>query len=102
MNILVTGGAGYIGSVVSEELIKAGEQVVVLDNLSRGHRAAVPEQAIFEQVDLADRPEIDHVLSEHKPNAIMHFAAHSLVGESTQFPHRYLRDKEFSVIATRT
>lgn len=92
MKILVTGGAGYIGSVAVEELIKAGTSVVVLDNLSLGHRAAVHPQAQLEVGDLADRALVDRVLTTHKPDAVMHFAAKSLVGESMQDPCLYLGD----------
>ncbi len=90
MKILVTGGAGYIGSVASEQLLRAGYQVVVLDNLYQGHREAVPDDAVFVQGDLADRAAIDRTLTEHRPDAVMHFAAYSLVGESMQNPFKYL------------
>ena len=92
MKILVTGGAGYIGSVVVEQLIAANESVVVFDNLSQGHRAAVHREAVFVQGDLADRKAIDAVLSEHRPDAVMHFASKTLVGESMQKPFLYLGD----------
>jgi UDP-glucose 4-epimerase len=90
MKILVTGGAGYIGSIVVEQLIQVGEEVVVFDNLYQGHRAAVHPDAVFIEGDLADRAAIDAVLQEHEPEAIMHFASHTLVGESMQDPFRYL------------
>jgi UDP-glucose 4-epimerase len=90
MKILVTGGAGYIGSIIVEQLIEAGESVVVFDNLYQGHRAAVHPEATFVQGDLADRHAIDAVLSGHQADAIMHFASHTLVGESMQSPFRYL------------
>jgi UDP-glucose 4-epimerase len=90
MKLLITGGAGYIGSIVVEQLIQAGESVVVFDNLYQGHRAAVHPQAIFVQGNLADRAAIDAVMQEHKPEAIMHFASHTLVGESMQEPFLYL------------
>ncbi len=90
MNILVTGGAGYIGSVVVEQLIEAGESVVVFDNLYQGHRAAVHPDAIFVEGDLADRAAVDALLNQHRPEAIMHFASHTLVGESMQSPFLYL------------
>jgi UDP-glucose 4-epimerase len=90
VKLLVTGGAGYIGSIVAEQLIEAGESVVVFDNLYQGHRAAVHPDATFVQGDLADRHVIDMVLSAHQPEAIMHFASHTLVGESVQNPFRYL------------
>ena len=90
MKILVTGGAGYIGSVVVEQLIAQGDEVVVVDNLYQGHRAAVHPQAVFVQGDLADRPAVDALLAQHRPAAIMHFASHTLVGESMQKPFLYL------------
>jgi UDP-glucose 4-epimerase len=92
MNILVTGGAGYIGSVVVEQLIAAGESVVVFDNLSQGHRAAVHPSAAFVEGDLANRVAIDTALSRHRPDAVMHFASRTLVGESMQKPFLYLGD----------
>ncbi|WP_428267535.1 UDP-glucose 4-epimerase GalE [Haliangium sp.] len=92
MKILVTGGAGYIGSVVVEELLRDGAEVVVFDNLSQGHRAAVHHQAEFVHGDLADRASIDELMRAHRPDAIMHFAAHTLVGESMQQPFLYLHD----------
>jgi UDP-glucose 4-epimerase len=90
MKILVTGGAGYIGSIVVEQLIEAGESVVVFDNLYQGHRAAVHPDAIFVEGDLADQVAVDALLNEHQPEAIMHFASHTLVGESMESPFRYL------------
>ncbi len=80
MNVLVTGGAGYIGSVAAEELIKAGHTVVVFDNLSRGHRAAVPDEAAFFHGDLL-RPETLEECFEAHPGieGVMHFAALALV-----------------------
>lgn len=90
MRILVTGGAGYIGSIVVEQLVEAGEQVIVFDNLYQGHRAAVHPGATFVQGDLAERAAIDSVLSEYRPEAIMHFASHTLVGESMENPFRYI------------
>src|SRR5271157_671225 len=75
MKVLVTGGAGYIGSVVAEELLQAGHQVVVFDNLSRGHRQAVPKNAELEVGDLADRACLDQLLRSRGIDAVMHFAA---------------------------
>jgi UDP-glucose 4-epimerase len=92
MNILVTGGAGYIGSVIVEQLIAAGESVVVFDNLSQGHRGAVHPSALFVEGDLANRAAIDAALSQHRPDAVMHFASRTLVGESMQKPFLYLGD----------
>ncbi len=90
MKVLVTGGAGYIGSITVEQLVAAGEEVVVFDNLFQGHRAAVHPAAAFVEGDLADKAAIDAVMAEHRPDAIMHFASHTLVGESMENPFRYL------------
>src|SRR3984957_17896119 len=92
MKILVPGGAGYIGSAVVEQLIEQGESVVVFDNLSQGHRAAVHPEAAFVEGDLANRSAIDAVLTRHRPEAVMHFASKTLVGESMQEPFLYLGD----------
>ena len=92
MKILVTGGAGYIGSAVVEQLIANGESVVVFDNLCQGHRAAVHPEAVFVEGDLANRTVIDGALSQHRPDAVMHFASKTLVGESMQQPFLYLGD----------
>ena len=92
MKVLVTGGAGYIGSVTVEQLIGAGEKVVVFDNLHQGHWAAVHPEAVFVQGDLADKTAVSALLHEHRPDGIMHFASHTLVGESVEKPFLYLRD----------
>ncbi len=92
MRVLVTGGAGYIGSTVARRLVDAGHHVVVLDNLSQGHRAAVPAEAGFVEADLRHRDQVEHVLSDHRPEAIMHFASNTLVGESMEEPFLYLDD----------
>ena len=92
MKILVTGGAGYIGSAVVEQLIAQGESVVVFDNFSQGHCAAVHPDAVLVKGDLANRAAIDAVLTQHRPEAVMHFASKTLVGESMQDPFLYLGD----------
>lgn len=92
MKILVTGGAGYIGSIVVEELVRAGEEVVVFDDLSQGHRRAVHPAAAFVEGDLADRAATFALMREHRPDAVMHFASRTLVGESMEKPFLYLRD----------
>ena len=92
MNILVTGGAGYIGSIVTEELIKQGDTVVVLDNLGQGHRVAVHPEAVFVRGDLADRAAVKAVFEDHEVEAVMHFASHTLVGESMERPFLYIGD----------
>jgi UDP-glucose 4-epimerase len=90
--VLVTGGAGYIGSVAVEKLIAFGHAVVVLDNLSMGHRAAVHPEATLIEGDLAHRAAIDAVFDSHQIDAVMHFASNTLVGESVQQPFKYLGD----------
>lgn len=92
MKILVTGGAGYIGSITVERLIKSGAGVVVFDNLYQGHRDAVHPDAVFVQGDLADKTAVEAAISTHKPDGIMHFASYTLVGESVEKPFMYLRD----------
>lgn len=89
MRILVTGGAGYIGSVVVEELLAQGETAVVYDNLSKGHRESVAPGAEFIQGELLDSERLERVLAEHQVEAVMHMAADSLVGESFQNPAKY-------------
>jgi len=92
VKVLVTGGAGYIGSVVAHELVKSGHRVVVYDNLSHGYRAAVPNQAEFVQADVGDRSAITKALRDHKIEAVMHFAAMIEVGESMRVPERYFQN----------
>lgn len=92
MKVLVTGGAGYIGSVTVAELLAAGHEPVVFDNLFQGHRAAVADGVPFVQGDLAKPVEIAACLTEHQPQAIMHFASRTLVGESMESPLSYLGD----------
>jgi len=92
MHIFVVGGAGYIGSICVELLLDEGHQVTVFDNLSEGHRQAVDERAAFIGGDLARAEEITRALQETKPDAVMHFAANALVGESMQNPSKYFRN----------
>ena len=89
MNILVTGGAGYIGSVTTEKLISRGHRVVVLDNLATGHREAVHPEAAFVRADVADTDAVRRAVREHEVEAALHFAAFSLVGESMREPFKY-------------
>jgi UDP-glucose 4-epimerase len=86
--ILVTGGAGYIGSHTVVELLNQGEEVVVVDNLTKGHRKAVTG-GMFYQGDLRDRSFLDSIFENHEIEAVIHFAASSLVGESVQKPLPY-------------
>ncbi len=89
MNILVTGGAGYIGSILTEELVSQGHQVIVLDNLKRGHRAAVVPEAIFIEVDLGNREALEKVFRRHRIEAVMHLAADTSVEYSMMEPGRF-------------
>ena len=86
MNILVTGGAGYIGSATAEALIKAGNSVTVYDSLVTGHRLAVPEDAKFIEADLSDSHTLVKALTDEKFDAVMHFAALIEAGESMKDP----------------
>ncbi len=95
MAVLVTGGAGYIGSAFVEQLVGAGEQVVVLDDLSRGHRAAVHPGAVFYQGRTGDRDLVRRLAAEHPLDACAHFAAFAYVGESVTEPARYF-DNNFA------
>ena len=90
MKVFVTGGAGYIGSVAVEQLVLAGHDVMVFDNLSLGHRTAVHPDAELVVGDLANIDSIREAMGRFKPEAIMHFAAKSLVGESMEDPFLYL------------
>lgn len=90
--IFVTGGAGYIGSICVEQLLNEGYEVAVFDNLTEGHRKAVDPRAHFFQGNLMDRTVLRHAMGEAKPDAVMHFAANALVGESMQNPSKYFRN----------
>jgi UDP-glucose 4-epimerase len=90
MRLLVTGGAGYIGSIVARQLLAKGHEIVVLDNLERGHRAAIPTGARVVVADLRDADAVQGVL-EAGFDGVLHFAALALVGESVSYPERYYR-----------
>lgn len=92
MKVFLTGGAGYIGSVTSELLLDEGHEVVVFDNLGRGHREALDPRATFIEGDLRDRESVADAMAEVKPDAVVHFAAYALVGESMEKPEMYFRN----------
>lgn len=92
MKVFVTGGAGYIGSICVEELINAGHHVTVFDNLTEGHRSAVDERAKFVEGDLSNQELITRALCDSGAEAVMHFAASALVGESMTNPGKYFNN----------
>lgn len=96
--ILVAGGAGYIGSVVVGKLLERGYDPVVYDDLSHGHRAALPKKVRLIVGDIADRAALDRAMSELKPEAVMHFAAFIEAGESMQVPEKYFRNNTASAL----
>ncbi|MCA9182335.1 MAG: UDP-glucose 4-epimerase GalE, partial [Planctomycetales bacterium] len=91
MKVLVIGGAGYVGSHTVRKLVRSGHEVVVYDNLSRGHRPSVPE-GIFVKGELSDREALQRVLVQYGIDAVMHFAAFALVGESVAQPAMYYQN----------
>ena len=92
MKVFLTGGAGYIGSVTSELLLNEGHEVVVFDNLGRGHREAIDPRAEFIEGDLRCKDSVGNAMAQAKPDAVMHFAAFALVGESMEQPEIYFRN----------
>ena len=95
MDVLITGGAGYIGSVAARTLQNAGYGVVIYDNFSRGHREAVKGLPVIEG-DTADSSLLQKVIKDYKVEAVMHFAAHSQVGESMAKPRLYYNNNVIS------
>ena len=102
MKILVVGGAGYIGSICAELLLDEGHAVTIFDNLTEGHRRAVDERAQFIEGDLIDREKIAAALRDARPDAVMHFAANALVGESMENPSKYFRNNVGSGVNLRS
>ncbi len=92
MNILVTGGAGYVGSVCSEQLIAQGHHVVILDNLVTGHRKAVPTEATFIEGDISRGDVVGEAITGHAIEAVMHFAGETLVTKSMTDPRCYFEN----------
>jgi UDP-glucose 4-epimerase len=98
LRILVTGGAGYVGAAASRVFLDKGNQVVALDDLSRGHRGAVPKEALFVEGDVGDADCLARLFSEYKFDAVMHFAAFAEVGESMRLPEAYFRNNTASTL----
>jgi len=99
MKVLVTGGAGYIGSHTVQQLIKEGHDVFVYDNLSKGHKAAVAREALFVKGDLRDGVLLAEVLTSNQIEAVVHFAADSLVGESMVEPSKYYHNNVMATLS---
>ena len=96
--ILVTGGAGYIGSHIVEKLIKLKKKVIIIDNLSTGHKKLINKKAIFFKKNITKFNEINHSISKHKISSIIHLAASLSVGESQKKPNKY---KKNNVLGTK-
>jgi len=96
--ILVTGGAGYIGSITTKELIKNGFRVVVLDNLENGHQEAVDGEAILEVADLKDKRRVNQIFAKYSVKAVVDFAAYLAVGESMEMPEKYLKNNVYNFV----
>lgn len=99
MKVLVTGGAGYIGSVVADQLLAAGHHVVVIDNLSRGHRQAVPPDAKLVIGDLADKENLHSLFRTEQFDGVLHFAAFIEAGESMRHPETFFRNNTANALA---
>lgn len=99
MNILVTGGAGYIGSAIAQALIEAGHSVTVYDSLVTGHRGAVPENAWFIQADLSDSHALAKTLTDQKFDGVIHCAAFIEAGESMKDPGRFYNNNLINSLA---
>jgi UDP-glucose 4-epimerase len=95
VKVFVTGGAGYVGSICVEELLQQGDEVIVFDNLSEGHRSAIDQRATYIQGDLTDLKSISLALDTSAPDAVMHFAASALVGESMTNPYKYFQNNVY-------
>jgi UDP-glucose 4-epimerase len=99
MKVLVTGGAGYIGSFMVKRLIDDGHEVVVADSLERGHESSLDKRATFVKGNLLESEFVSRLFSEHQYDCVMHFAAYIAVGESMQHPGLYFRDNVFTTVS---
>jgi UDP-glucose 4-epimerase len=95
MRVLVTGGAGYIGSTVSNLLLDLGHEVTIIDNLSRGIKKNVPKQANFYKMDISNKKKLNIIFSEKKIDLVIHFAAYINTEESIKYPNLYLKNNYF-------
>src|SRR5688572_1187770 len=92
MKILVTGGAGYIGSFMAKVLLEQGDEVVVVDSLENGHQEAVDPRAQFVKADLRDENFVNQLFEQNKFDTVIHFAGYIAVGESMKDPHKYFHN----------
>ena len=99
MNLLITGGAGYIGGTVATILMQAGHRVTILDNLCHSKRNEVPAGAEFVHADIADRPRVEAILRELRPDGVLHFAALIEAGDSMKVPEVYFRNNTASTLS---
>ena len=97
-NILITGGAGYIGSHISENLIKKNKKIFVIDNLSTGYRKLIHKKANFFKLDISNKKEINKILIKYKIDSIIHLAAKLIIGEGQKKPKKYYSN---NVIGTK-
>jgi len=98
MKVLVTGGAGYIGSFMTKRLLDEGHEVVIADSLERGHKEKLDKRAIFEQGNLLEKDFVSSLFEKHQFDVVMHFAAYIAVGESMENPGMYLKNNVFTTI----
>lgn len=98
MKVIVTGGAGYIGATTVQALIESGYDVIVYDDLSKGHAQAVPQSVKLVRGEIADRERLDQLFREHRPSAVLHFAASIEAGESMKAPEKYFRNNSASTL----
>jgi UDP-glucose 4-epimerase len=98
MRVVATGGAGYIGATTVQSLIESGHEVVVFDNLAKGHAQAIPDSVRLVQGDIGDRAAVDALFREHRPEAVLHFAAWIEAGESMLVPEKYFRNNSASTL----
>src|SRR6185437_5439936 len=98
MKTLVTGGAGYIGATTVQALLDAGHEVLVFDNLSKGHADSVPPAATLVDGNVGDRSQIERALRDYGPEAVLHFAASIEAGESMKVPEKYFRNNSAATL----
>jgi len=98
MKTLVTGGAGFIGATTVQALLDAGHEVLVFDNLSKGYADAIPSQVTLVRGDVGHREQIESVLRDYRPEAVLHFAASIEAGESMKVPEKYFRNNSAATL----